>query len=315
MPEKASSRSLLNFFRSNKHSTREGSQGTKNGDHRAGTANASPFISAKSVSEPAKSSLVPTTTEVQPPKQVTSSPDLVASSVRKPATSPSTEHPPSLPLIPPVAATTPRAQEASSVKVLPAIPIEPEQLWDQAYDDLKHDNPKLIELYETILSPDLDNSSKGAKGNVIEQKDRTKRRSQMESLLNTGLDKTEKLAKVEKNIGDAINIVLSVKEAIGSALQAVPIAALAWTGVCVALQVSLPFGIHLLALTVFVGISQPNQRGESESRRNYRGGPEDEMVLQPVEAPSRRDIRARRTLRRTSRLISESDSQPVQGHS
>jgi len=65
----------------------------------------------------------------------------------------------------------------------------------------------------------------------------------MDSLLNTGLDKTEKLAKVKKNIGDAINIVLSIKEAIGSGLQAVPIAALAWTGVCVALQASLLSGL------------------------------------------------------------------------
>jgi hypothetical protein len=72
----------------------------------------------------------------------------------------------------------------------------------------------------------------------------------MDRLLNTSLDKTEKLAKVEKNIGDAINIVLSVKEAIGSGLHAVPIATLAWTGVCVALQASLPSEIHLLALTV-----------------------------------------------------------------
>jgi hypothetical protein len=96
----------------------------------------------------------------------------------------------------------------------------------------------LFELYETILSRDLD-SSEGAKGNVIEQ-NRTKRRSQMDRLLNTGLDKTAKLGHVEKNIGDAINIVLSVKEAIGSALQAVPMAAVAWTGVCVALQASSP---------------------------------------------------------------------------
>jgi hypothetical protein len=49
------------------------------------------------------------------------------------------------------------------------------------------------------------------------------------------LDKAQKLVNVEKNIGDTINIVLSVKEAIGSTLQAVPIAALAWTGVCVTL--------------------------------------------------------------------------------
>jgi hypothetical protein len=40
----------------------------------------------------------------------------------------------------------------------------------------------------------------------------------MDHLLNTGLDKTARLVYVEKNIGDAINIVLSIKEAVGSAL-------------------------------------------------------------------------------------------------
>lgn len=128
------------------------------------------------------------------------------------------------------------AQEATSAQKESAVPTTPEQLWDQAYDDLKNDESKLFELYELILSRRLD-GSKGAKGNVIEQ-NRMKRRSQMDSLLDTGLEKTAKRVHVEKNIGDVINIVLSVKEAIGSALQAVLIAALAWTGVCVALQAS-----------------------------------------------------------------------------
>jgi hypothetical protein len=75
----------------------------------------------------------------------------------------------------------------------------------------------LFKLYEIILSRDLD-GSEGVKGNVIEQ-NRTKRRSQMERLLNTGLDKTARVAHVEKNISDAIIVVLSVKEAVGSALQ------------------------------------------------------------------------------------------------
>lgn len=108
----------------------------------------------------------------------------------------------------------------------------------------------MVKLYETILSLELDDSSQEAKENVIEQADQAKRRSQMDRLLNTGLGKTKKLARVEKNIGNAINIVLSVNEAIGNALQAVPIAALAWTGVCVALQASVPSEIYLLALTV-----------------------------------------------------------------
>lgn len=60
----------------------------------------------------------------------------------------------------------------------------------------------------------------------------------MDNLLQLGLKATEKLAKTEKNICVAINIVLSLKDAIGGALQPVPVAALAWTGVCVALQAS-----------------------------------------------------------------------------
>jgi N-terminal domain of NWD NACHT-NTPase len=145
---------------------------------------------------------------------------------------------------PPVVPATP---SKSSAQTEPT--IQPEQLWDQAYDDLKRDEPKLFDFYETILSHDLD-SSKGAKGNIIEQTDRMKRRSQMENLLNTGLDNTAKLAKAEKKIGDAMKIVLSVKEAIGSGLQAVPIAALTWTGICVALEVSVPSQIQLLTLTI-----------------------------------------------------------------
>lgn len=137
----------------------------------------------------------------------------------------------------PAAATNSPAREATSARKETAI-TTPSELWDQAYDGLKHDETKLFELYETILSRDLD-ISENVKGNVIEQ-DRTKRRSQMDRLLNTGLDKTARLVHVEKNIGDAIKIVLSVKEAVGSALQAVPVAAVAWTGVCIALQARLP---------------------------------------------------------------------------
>ncbi|CAK7207512.1 hypothetical protein SEUCBS139899_010322 [Sporothrix eucalyptigena] len=103
-----------------------------------------------------------------------------------------------------------------------------EHLWDQAYDDLKADEYKLITLYEVILSRKLGGSE--STENAITANE-AERRSQMERLLEVGLDKTAKLAKVEKDIGDAINIVLSVKDAVGSALQAVPVAAVAWTGV------------------------------------------------------------------------------------
>ena len=72
----------------------------------------------------------------------------------------------------------------------------------------------------------------------------------MYRVLDASLLKSKKRAEVEKNIGDTMKIILSVKEAIGSGLQAVPIAAIVWTGVCVAMQVSMPFDIHVFALTV-----------------------------------------------------------------
>lgn len=154
--------------------------------------------------------------------------DLSASSVQDPST-------PLIEYAPPVAATSLLACEATSGQEELAITIPPEELWDKAYDDIKSDESKLFELYEAILSREL-GSSDGVGRKTTEHR----RRSHMDRLLSAGLDKTAKLAHVEKSIGDAINIVLSVKEAVGSALVAVPIAAAALTGVCVALQASFP---------------------------------------------------------------------------
>ncbi len=194
-----------------------------------------PLIESKAL-DAAQSSRIPASEGLRSPKQVALSSGSPGSSVQQPAPAVSANHPP---LVTPAAPTTSRAQAAPSAAIESPPLSEPKELWDRAYDDLKADDPKLLELYETILSRELDDSSIEGKKNVIET-DSAKRRSQMDLLLNTGLEKTKKLAHVEKKVGVAINIVLSVKEAIGSALQPIPIAALAWTGVCVALQVSLP---------------------------------------------------------------------------
>ena len=256
MPQKAS----LNPFRLIKQWKR--SRGTRDSDSHDGKAVGFPVVSATlsngtaessvipiDASQPAQSSSVPASAGLRSPKQVALPSGSSASPVQQPAPTISANHSPLASPVAPPALTTSYAQAVPSAAIEPPPLSEPEGLWDRAYDDLKADEPKLLELYETILSRELDDSSKEAKRNVIET-DPAKRRSQMDRLLNTGLDKTERLAKVEKNIGVAINIVLSVKEAIGSALQPVPIAALAWTGICVALQVSLPSEIHPLVLTV-----------------------------------------------------------------
>ena len=73
---------------------------------------------------------------------------------------------------------------------------------------------------------------------MIEQKDPVKRRLQMTQLIRVGLKKTEKEANVKKEAGEAIQVVLSAKNIIDSVVQNFPQAALAWTGISFALQVS-----------------------------------------------------------------------------
>jgi N-terminal domain of NWD NACHT-NTPase len=119
-----------------------------------------------------------------------------------------------------------------------------ERLWDRAYDDLKADESALVTAYEEILSRELDRNASQSpipepQKNVIEV-DSGKRRLQMGLLVQVGLKKTEGTAKVKQGIRETVNVILSAKEIIGSAVQTVPQAALAWTGVCFALQVGVP---------------------------------------------------------------------------
>lgn len=121
---------------------------------------------------------------------------------------------------------------ASSV---PTSTYHAEHLWDRAYDDLKRQDAALIQAYERILSNKL-NEAIGSEQNIIAQHDALTRRNQMRQLIYDGLNRTAKEAKVKEVIGIAI----STKDIITNAVQAVPQAALAWTGVCVALEVILP---------------------------------------------------------------------------
>jgi hypothetical protein len=119
-------------------------------------------------------------------------------------------------------------------------PTSADEFWDEAYDKLKGQDSELIMAYEEILSHDYEfgSDAKGADKNLIEQNGRPKRSSQMDRILQKVLDKTTKPNGVGKVFEDAINVFLSLKDAIGFGLQPVPIAALAWTGVCMDLQVN-----------------------------------------------------------------------------
>lgn len=118
----------------------------------------------------------------------------------------------------------------------------PEHLWDRAYDDLKVHETVLIQAYEKILSSKLYDRSLEFNGDVYEkntiaQDDPGARRAQMEQLVTSGLAKITREAKIKESTG--VQIIMSAKEMISSAIQTIPQAALAWTGVCVALEVVL----------------------------------------------------------------------------
>lgn len=123
--------------------------------------------------------------------------------------------------------------------------IQPRILWDRAYDSLREDQPRLVEAYEKALSCELaaiptvsPTSNINVQQNLIEQENTETRQSQMKQLVDKGLAKTEHEAKVKQEMGDPVDIVLKLKDMIGTAVKPCPEAALAWTGVVFALQVS-----------------------------------------------------------------------------
>ncbi|KAK4248937.1 hypothetical protein C7999DRAFT_30627 [Corynascus novoguineensis] len=96
----------------------------------------------------------------------------------------------------------------------------PARLWDRAYDDLKREESELIEIYEKILSRQLQDGPGSAvpesQPNTIARDDADARRRQMARLIRAGLTR--------------------LRGRQNSAIQAVPQAALAWSGVCLALE-------------------------------------------------------------------------------
>jgi hypothetical protein len=139
---------------------------------------------------------------------------------------------------------------ASDLAPSESMSIHPVHLWDLAYDSLKTEVPKLVDAYERITSHEMDElpsdgsattsrATSGTQKNEIEQNDPEKRWLQMDKAVQAGLKRTEKEAKAKKGLDTIVNIVLSIKPIVDSSLQAIPHAALAWSGCCFALQILL----------------------------------------------------------------------------
>ncbi|KAM0274353.1 hypothetical protein ACHAQH_007919 [Verticillium albo-atrum] len=140
---------------------------------------------------------------------------------------------PTSPISPPPVSLPSRSTPSES-----AVASLQERLWNQAYDGLKADEPGIVEAYETFLSTELQDG--GSPCTTIENQIEPAlqgRARQMGRLVQAGLRRTEKDAAVKQKISDAIKVAAPVKALMGKAVQAAPEAAVAWVGVCLALEI------------------------------------------------------------------------------
>ncbi|KAL7894786.1 WD40-repeat-containing domain protein [Trichoderma sp. SZMC 28014] len=134
------------------------------------------------------------------------------------------------------------ALQQSNVTPAPRIADEaaaslPGRLWDRAYDELKDETEAaLVEAYEKILSRHLESERDIADANLIAQGNPSTRRAQMNQLITSGLVKIKRETEIKDSLDKGVQVILSAKDIISSAIQTVPQAALAWAGVCVALE-------------------------------------------------------------------------------
>ncbi|KAF4448241.1 nwd1 protein [Fusarium austroafricanum] len=157
-----------------------------------------------------------------------------------PSPSPTPSQPASESAARPTSQPTPPPPTSTDSETSP-LPNLQERLWNQAYDELKASEPKLVEAYEKILSVGLhrkDPSSVTCESteNEIEGARETRCR-QMQQLVRYGLDRTQKAASIKRGIDEGLQAVQAVRGIVDKAIQAAPEAAIAWVGVCLGLEI------------------------------------------------------------------------------
>ncbi|KAK2669081.1 NACHT nucleoside triphosphatase [Fusarium oxysporum f. sp. vasinfectum] len=165
---------------------------------------------------------------------------LLSHSAPSPSPSPTPSQPASEPAARPTSQPTPSPPTSTDSETSPLLNLQ-ERLWNQAYDELKTSEPKLVEAYEKILSVGLhrnDPSSVTCESteNEIEGARETRCR-QMQQLVRDGLDRTQKAVSIKRGIDEGLQAVQAVRGIVDKAIQAAPEAAIAWVGVCLGLEI------------------------------------------------------------------------------
>ncbi|KAI8668591.1 Vegetative incompatibility protein HET-E-1 [Fusarium keratoplasticum] len=157
-----------------------------------------------------------------------------------PSPSPTPSRPASEPATRTTSQPTPSPPTSTDSKTS-SLPSLQEQLWNQAYDELKASEPKLVEAYEGILSARLHrNDSSPIASEPTENeigKTQETRCRHMQQLVQEGLDRTQKAASIKRGIDEGLQAVQAVRGVVDKAVHAAPEAAVAWVGVCLGLEI------------------------------------------------------------------------------
>jgi hypothetical protein len=109
------------------------------------------------------------------------------------------------------------------------------QIWNEAYEKVKGDEPDTVDAYEKILSAQLaaGDADPSADRNLINSiaKNAEARQAQMKTLVGQGLDKTEKEARIKEKFNKALQPINNVKDFVSIAVKSEPTAAVAWLGI------------------------------------------------------------------------------------
>lgn len=120
------------------------------------------------------------------------------------------------------------------------------RLWNEAYDSLRKDEPKLVDAYERIISSKLKSTDQATNlpnsveradtSNAIYQ-DQERRCQQMQIFIEHELNQTATSTASSRKTSRSLHVMGALREAVGTALHTVPQGAVAWAAVVMGLDV------------------------------------------------------------------------------
>ncbi|KKF97007.1 Vegetative incompatibility protein HET-E-1 [Ceratocystis platani] len=141
-----------------------------------------------------------------------------------------------------ISASQPKQRDAMLLGASSPLPAEPEsvslpslqeKIWQQAYSNLRSEEPGLVKAFEKIILSELQPGTNTATStNRIEVTS-----LQMQQLIQIGIDRTKKEISIKQGIDDGLQAVNAIRGIIDGAFRAAPEAAVIWATVSLGIDV------------------------------------------------------------------------------